>query len=214
VFRDYEFWNKSVDRDVQLSPPPVFEFTNETFPKLHPVFDPRTGLSSIRGWPYVLQASQETRARIAGSAIDQNGVMLIHAAIPWRAVWVSSGLYDDGWTRPGVAARVRVFADPTAREARMRWLTFGLHSAYDSRPVTITSNQQRQHAVVTTDTSWATVPMCVPPGGFTDVRLVAPMRSQIPGDQATLSDSQGSRTGGVFVSQISESDDVGERCTP
>ena len=96
----------------------------------------------------------------------------------------------------------------------MRWLTFGLHSAYDSRPVTITSNQQRQHTVVATDTSWATVPMCVPPGGFTDVRLVAPMRSQIPGDQATLSDSQGSRTGGVFVSEISESDDVGDRCTP
>src|SRR5262249_31000511 len=79
VFRDYEFWNKSVDRDVQLSHQGAFEYTNDTFPKLHPTFDPRTGRASIPGWPYVLEATQETRARISGTVLAQSDVMLIKA---------------------------------------------------------------------------------------------------------------------------------------
>ena len=216
VFRDYEFWNKSVDRDVQLSPPPVFEFTNETFPKLHPRFDPVTGRSSLPGSAYVLESTGETRARISGTVLVQNDVMLIRANRPWRADWISSGLYDDGWTRPGTPVHVRVFARPGARKAEVRWLTFGLHSLDDAgaHPVTIVSRGQRTRVAVGPDTSWTTVSMCVPPGRFADVELTTPVRSVIPGDQATLSDSQSSRLGGVFVSQISEADDIGGRCTP
>ncbi len=216
VFRDYEFWNKSVDRDVQLSPPPVFEFTNETFPKLHPRFDPVTGRSSVAGWPYVLESTQETRARISGTVLVQNDVMLIRANRPWRADWISSGLYDDGWTRPGAPVHVRVFARPAARRAEVRWLTFGLHALDDSRahPVTIVSRGRRTRIAVGPDTSWTTVSVCVPRGRFADVELTTPVRSVIPGDQATLSDSQSTRIGGVFVSQISEADDIGGRCSP
>jgi hypothetical protein len=217
VFRDYEFWNKSVDRDVQLSSPGVFEFTNDTFPKLHPTFDRRTGRASIAGWPYVIESTQETRARISGTVLAQSDVMLIKANRPWRADWISSGLYDDGWTKPGTEARVRVFAVPGARRAQSRWLTFGLRAPDDShpRPVTIVSNVARTHALVGGTTSWTTVNICVPPGGFTDVRLAAPERSQIPGDLATLADYQtGKRIGGVFVSEISLSDDIGGSCAP
>lgn len=217
VFRDYEFWNKSVDRDVQLSPPGAFAFTNDTFPKLDPTFDPRTGRSSVAGWPYVIEATQETRARISGTVLAQSDVMLIRANRPWRADWISSGLYDDGWTRPGTTARVRVFAVPGARKARSRSLTFGLRAPDDSRQrrVTITSNVERAHALVGGNTSWTTVNVCVPPGGYTDVRLTAPERSEIPGDLATLASYQtGRRIGGVLVSQISLADEIGGTCTP
>ena len=41
---------------------------------------------------------------------------------PWRADWLSFGLYDDGWTRPGVVARVRSFARPGQTEPLERSL--------------------------------------------------------------------------------------------
>jgi hypothetical protein len=164
----------------------------------------------------VLESTQETRARISGTVLVQNDVMLIRANHPWRADWISSGLYDDGWTRPGAPVHVRVFARPAARRAEVRWLTFGLHALDDSRahPVTIVSRGRRTRIAVGPDTSWTTVSVCVPRGRFADVELTTPVRSVIPGDQATLSDSQSTRIGGVFVSQISEADDIGGRCSP
>jgi hypothetical protein len=81
--------------------------------------------------------------------------------------------------------------------------------------VTIVSNLARAHPAVGASTSWTTVAICVPPGGFTDVRLTAPERSQIPGDLATLGSYQtGKRIGGVFVSEISLTDGIGGVCKP
>ena len=126
---------------------------------------PSRGGPSVAGWPYVLESSQETRAWISGTVLVQNDVMLIRANRPWRADWISSGLYDDGWTRPGTPVHVRVFARPGARKAEVRWLTFGLHSLDDSRahPVTIVSRGQRTRIGAGPDTSWTTVSVCVPP---------------------------------------------------
>jgi hypothetical protein len=217
VWRDYEFWNKSVDRDFQLSPPGVFEYTNDTFPKVWPTFDPRTGRASVSGGPYVAEADQETRARISGTAIeDSGGVTLIRADRPWRADWVSSGLYDDGWTKPGQPVRVKVFARPAATSAEFRWLTFGLRGPDDdrTRPVTIAADPGRWHGLAGASTQWATVKVCVPKGGYAEATLHAPVVSTIPGDLASLPSSDGTRSGGIFISQISVSDDVGGSCKP
>ena len=215
VWRDYEFWNKSVDRDVQLSPAPVYEFTNDTFPKLHPAFNPRTGLSTISGGPWVVEGAQETRARFSGTVVAQSDVMLIHAAQPWRADWLSSGLYDDGWTQPGTPVRVRVFAVPSATAAQLRGLTFGIRGPDDNlrRAVTIRSNYARWHGFATSSTTWGAVSVCVPAHGYADVTLRTPARGPIPGDQRTWADSDGSRTGGVFISQISLADEIGGSCS-
>ena len=215
-WRDYEFWNKSVDRDVQLSAPGIFDFTNDTFPKLYPSFNPTTGKASITGSPYVVEADQETRARISGVVLQQSDVMLIRAHLPWRADWISWGLYDDGWTRPDTTAHVRVFSPPGAHRNELRSLTFGFRSLDDSvkRPVVITANHRSWSGSASSQTTWATVFICLPAHGYTDVSLRAPVVSTIPGDLATWSESQGERRGGVFVSQISLADEVGGPCKP
>ena len=215
VWRDYEFWNKSVDRDVQLSPPGAFEYTNDTFAKLRPTFDLTTGLSSIQGGPYVAEADQETQARISGTAVaGTDGVTLIQANRPWRADWISSGLYDDGWTRPGRAVRVRVFSRPQATGGELRSLTFGIRAPDEERkrPVTVTANRGHWQGDATTSTQWATVQLCVPAHGYADATLKAPVVSTIPGDLQSLAASTGTRTGGIFISQISVADEIGGPC--
>ena len=86
------------------------------FPKVGLRFDPATGLADHTLTPYVLQADQDSRFRIAGKEIatSADGLRLIRAVRPWRTDWLSFGLTDDGWTRPGLAARVRVFGTPAA----------------------------------------------------------------------------------------------------
>ncbi len=217
VWRDLEFWNKSVDRDFQLSPPGVFEYTNDTFPKVRPTFDPKTGIASVSGGPYVLQADQDTRARISGNAlVNTDGVMLIQADQPWHADWISSGLYDDGWTRPRRPVHVRVFARPDAARPELRSLTFALRAPDDSkvRPVTISASPGRWHGLATSNTQLATVQLCVPPRGYADATLRAPVVSSIPGDLQSLPSSEGTRTGGIFIVQISVADEIGPACTP
>ena len=204
-WRDYEFWNKAVDRDVQLSPPGVYDYTNETFPKLYPTFDPRTGRASVTGSPYVVEADQETRARISGVAIAQTDVMLIQAHLPWQADWISWGLYDDGWTKPDTTAHIRVFSPPGARSTELRSMTIGIRGLADNvrRPVVITANHRGWTGLATSSTTWATVFVCLPRHGYTDVFLRAPVVSTIPGDLATWPTSMGTRRGGILVSQIS-----------
>ena len=119
----------------------------------------------------MVEADQETRARISGMVVAQTDVMLIHAAQPWRADWISSGLYDDGWTRPGRAVRIRVFAVPSATTPELRGLTVGIRGPDDgrSRPVTMTSNYARWHGSTTASTTWGAVSVCVPVHGYADV---------------------------------------------
>ena len=216
VWRDYEFWNKSIVRDVQYTGQYVFRFTSDTFPKLFPRFDPTTGLADISPTRYVLIANQESRFRISGRQVAQNAdSMLIDAAQPWRTDWLSFGLYDDGWTQPGVTARVRVFAEPGQRRSLVRFLTFQIRPPDDvaTRPVEIVSNVESRHLEATnTHTLLQTVHVCVPPRGFAQVRLRTPATSAIPGDLRDLPSSLANRRGGVFLAEIALSDDTGGTC--
>jgi hypothetical protein len=217
VWRDYEFWNKSVDRDIQLSSPGIFRYTNETFPKLYPRFDPSSGRANMALGPYVVQSDQETRARISGTvAVQMPDVMLIRTNQPPRADWISLGLYDDGWTRPGKIARIRVFALPGATVAELRTLTVGIRGPEDNRtrPVTINSNHTRWHGSVSAETTLATLTICVPPHGYAEARLRAPEREVVPGDLRDWNTSDETRLGGVFVNEISLADEVGPHCRP
>jgi len=216
VWRDYEFWNKSVDREVMFQPSNTFTFTNQTFPKLDASFDPTTGASSVSPSPWVIQADQDTRARIAGPIVAQTEVMLIRADQPWHAAWISFGLYDDGWTKPGVTTRVRVFAVRGVRRAVRLSLTFGFRGPDNNTtwPVTITSSLDHWRGEATYLTQHVTVDVCVPPGGYADAELRARGHSSIPGDLDTLAASEGSRIGGIFIGQISVSDNIGLPCRP
>ena len=122
VWRDYEWWNKSVDRDVHYGGPGIFEYTGIWFPKLYIHFNPVTGAADMSPAKYVLSADQETRFHIAGNAVvAKPDVTLTDANEPWRADWMSFGLYDDGWTKPGVTVRVRIFPAPGQRGSVVRY---------------------------------------------------------------------------------------------
>ena len=191
VWRDYQYWNASIDRDVEL-PAGAFTFSSFWFPKVYWHFDPNTGRADVSLTRYVLEADQESRFRVSGKEIaNQQGLNLIDAARPWRTDWLSFGLYDDGWTRPGVTTRVRVFALPNQRGPVLRGITFGVRApeGVAARRVELSSNQEVVHAVASQDTGFDGIHVCVPPHGYAEVRLRAAGSSAIPGDLATLASS-------------------------
>jgi hypothetical protein len=147
--------------------------------------------------------------RISGNAIvNTNGVQLIDAGGRWRADWLSSGLYADGWTRPGATARIRVFAVPSQRGSVKRTVTFGLRlpSGVASRAFELSSSSGDVHGTVTgANTLFQSVSVC-------DVRLAVTGASSIPGDQASVSTIDTPRRGGLFVSQIALADELGGPC--
>src|SRR5262249_12125742 len=130
-WRDLEFWNKSV-RYAAHDPTDAYRDAVVWFPADTLTVDPNDGRANRTFTPYVVQSVGETRFRIAGNVILQRpDVMLIRAAMPWRADWASSGLYDDGWTRPGTPAHIRVFAPPDQQGPVTRTLTLQLRAPED-----------------------------------------------------------------------------------
>jgi hypothetical protein len=217
VWRDYEWWNKSIDRDVHYGGPGIFEYTGIWFPKLYIHFNPTTGAADMSPSKYVLSADQETRFHIAGTAkVVHSDVILTDAYEPWRADWLSFGLYDDGWTKPGVAVRVRVFANPGQRGPVTRFVTFQAQPPQPvaERPFTVTSNlETRQEDASNTHTTLVqSVRVCVPPRGFAEVRLTTPDSSYIPGDQRDEASSEIERQGGLFINEIALAGEVGPAC--
>jgi hypothetical protein len=217
VWRDYEWWNKSVDRDVHYGGGDIFEYTGIWFPKLYLQFNPTTGAASSSPSKYVLSAVQETRFHIAGKTKAAHpDVILSEAAEPWRADWLSFGLYDDGWTKPHTTLRVRVFSAPGQREPITRYVTFQAQppDPVAERPFTVTSNlETRQEVATNTHTTLVgSVRVCVPPNGYAEVRLSTPDSSYIPGDQRDEPSSELERQGGLFINEIALADEFGSSC--
>ena len=167
--------------------------------------------------PYVLTADQETRFHIAGKAkVVMPDVILTKAREPWHADWLSFGLYDDGWTKPGVAARVRVFPAPGQRGPVTRFVTFQVQppAPIGERPFTVSSNLEtrREDATNTHTTLVQSVRVCVPAHGYAEVRLSTPQSSYIPGDQRDEASSEIERQGGLFLNEIALADETGPTC--
>jgi hypothetical protein len=216
VWRDYQYWNASIDRNVEL-PRGVFTFSSFWFPKVGWRFDPATGRADVTLTRYLLAAQQESRFRVSGKQIVSNdGLMLIDAERPWRTDWLSFGLFDDGWTRRGVTARVRVFALPGQRGPILRSITFGVRApdGVASRAFSLSSNQGAVHGTASSDTVFKGIGVCVPAHGYAEVRLHVTGSSAIPGDLATYASSLRPRAGGVFLSEIALADELGGACRP
>jgi hypothetical protein len=215
-WRDIEFWNKSVVRDALAPVGAAYAYTGIWFPKIDLEFNPRTGLANVSPTPWVAASDKDTRFQIAGSArADVGDVVLIHAERPWRVEWISSGLYDDGWTRPGVTGRIRVFPYAGQREPRVRIFAFAVHAPQQvaKQPVHVDSDLARWSGEATdTGTLTATIPVCVPARGFAEIELSTPVSSLIPGDQSTEVASVGSRRGGVFFGETELSSKIGGVC--
>jgi hypothetical protein len=209
-WRDLEFWNKSVRYAIH-SPPEAYADAVIWFPNNALTFDETTGKANESLTPWVVQSIGETRFRISGTVTKETlGVRLVRTAFPWRTDWLTSGLYDDGWTRPGTAARIRVFAVPGQRHAVTRTLTVQvrLPPGMSPRPVTLTWSNG---SIRIGSNAEPRLSVCVPRSGYADVRLLTPHNSPIPVDQSTPGSTR-PRTGGVLVAAITVADEIGSRC--
>jgi hypothetical protein len=217
-WRDLEFWNKSIRFDIHYPTPDVYDDAVIWFPNNPLQFDQSTGAATATLTPYVVQSVNETRFRISGTVMIQRpDVMLIQAASPWRTDWLTYDLYDDGWTRPGTAARIRVFATPGQEHAVTRTLTLQVRAPIQvpRRSFTIAWTGGSLHADANgTNSVSERVDVCVPARGFAEVRLATPVSSTIPGDQRGADTWMLARKGGVLLSDLSLADEVGETCSP
>jgi hypothetical protein len=214
TFRDLEFWNKAVVRDLQ-SASGAYAYTGIWFPKTDLRINPETGVASVSPTPWVLMSDKETRFALVGNVRYSVGdLRLVEAPQPWRAQWVSFGLYGDGWTRPGVTARIRIF--PTRRQRRPveRTFTFALRAPDSAvhKPVRITSNLDSWTGTATHATLTTSIAVCVPPRGYTEIRVSTPASSTIPPDLAALGSAGAQRRGGVFFGEAALAGEIGGTC--
>jgi hypothetical protein len=217
-WRDLEFWNKSVDREVEYPPAP-YNFTGIWFPKPTLSFNSRNGEANISPSKYVVQAITDVRFGLAGTVKDQDpdGGDLVAVDVPWRASFETFGTYDDGWLRPNSPAIIRVFAAPAQRRPRIRYLSLQLHAprGIAARPYQVRSNVEQLHGIVTdTQTMFLnSIPVCVPASGHADVTITADGTSTIPGDMSSYLTSLGTRQGSLFMTDGSVNN-LGPVCTP
>ena len=213
---DLEFWNKSVDREAAR--PRQFSVTPDgSFPKIDLRFDPDTGLANYDVDSYIAQAENDARFHVAGRALTaERGVSIVFPTRPWRADWVSYGLYPDGWTKPATTARIRVFADPAQKGAVTRSLALNLLSPENVPPrrVTISSNAGRHMLDVGSSSVTQAVTVCVPAHGHADVTIGPTAVSPIAGAPTTVESASETREAGVLVDRVDLDETLGASCRP
>jgi hypothetical protein len=215
TWRDLEFWNKSVVRDVLEPGGDSYAYTGIWFPKLDLALDPTTGRANISPTSLVAVSDKDTRFQLAGTGMGSSGdIRLVRAAMPWRAQWISFGLYDDGWTKPGVTARIRIFPSPGQTRAEIRVFAFAVHPAdgVTSQPVHLVSNLAHwSRNASDTGTIVSQLKVCVPASGYTEIRISTPRAVEIPVEQSEPSTA--SRRGGVFFGETALADEVDGTCS-
>ncbi len=214
-WRDFEFWNMSVQHDGYYPASDPYSFLGLWFPKTQLAFNTKTGAVNVSLSKYVVQSVTDSRFRISGtSPLQTPQVLLIEALQPWRLDWLSFGLYDDGWTQPGVTARIRIFPSPGQRAPEIRTLTLQIHGPSSApSPYTVVADTGRQTGTATNDaTSFARIEVCVPAHGFSDVRVSTPTRAAIPGDLSSEQASVAARQGGIDLNDIALADEIGGTC--
>ena len=169
---DVEFWNESAvdtmaDMSVRGTPP---------WPEL---FDARTGVA--RDTPasrYALFYGYDTRFRLAGIQHHfERDAYIVEPERPWRADWITRGIWPDGYTRPHTPTTITVYAKPEQTTPLRRFLTIEASNPdpVDPRPVSITSGPGDWSGTIPPQQSLRQqLELCVPPAGFATVRIATP----------------------------------------
>jgi hypothetical protein len=203
-----EFWNKDVSQSATVDD--AFAWTPTSFPKLALRFDPATGKASRDGEDFILASQYDARFRLAGAQQAAPGdLVLIAPEKPWRALWLTRGLTDDGWTQPGRPAFVRIYAQPGQKEPLTRSLTLTLESLAAGKALLRSNIADAQAQLAKGDTT-ATVAVCVPATGYADVRLTSPVAVTGPGDLRDATAKSIPRRVGVLVHRV----DLADEATP
>jgi len=203
---DVEFWNESAVEtmaDMSLKKTPHWR-TN---------FDPRTGAAlDAPETQFAFFHKTDVRFRLAGrQLVYDRDAYVLDTARPWRATWLTDGIYPDGWTRPHRPATITVFAEPGQKRPLQRFLTISVASPdpLEQRPVSITSNLGDWRGSIPPDTSVdRAVQVCVPPGGTGKVTVSTPAVSPVYRDP-TKSALSGhvDRPAGVLLRSIALADE-------
>ena len=216
---DFEFFNKSIVRVTRLdaggqSDP--FDYIGIWFPKLDLHLNAKTGEIAESPTRWVVQSTKETRLRIAGTAkLYAQDAMLIDAGRHWRLAWRTNGLYDDGWTRPDLPVRIRVYPSAGQRGSVLRTVSLILRAPIgERRPVTFRWDGKLVRLGVTESDVTQNVNVCVPPHGHADLTMTVKGSSAIPGDLATYTTSNQPRRGGIFIASLSDDNTAGPCSAP
>jgi hypothetical protein len=218
-WRDIEFWNRSVQRNAEYPSSGQYAYTGVWFPKTTLRINRATGAIDTPLAPNVVQAVTDSRLRVAGDVkVQTPEVFLIRTARPWRAQWITTGLYDDGWMKPHTPARIRIYAVPGQRRPLTHILSLQLKApdGVTTRPFAVTTNIDSVRGKVTSSatTSVNVIRVCVPPRGYTSAIVRAPGVSQIPGDASDQATIDSPRLGSIYLADISVSDYTVGRCKP
>ena len=205
-----EFWNRSIQRAALYED--AFTGTPDSFPKIQLTFDRANGKADVSPSAYSVQGISETRFQLAGRVVQEyRGASLIRNELPWRAQWLSFDLYRDGWTIPRVTGRIRVFAAPGQTQSLMRYVTISVRApqGVPARSFTIASNASNWTATTNERGVSNQLSVCVPAGGYGDVRVSSPHFSPIYGDpRSERSFFSYARSGGVLLTQIALADET------
>jgi hypothetical protein len=213
-WRDVEFWNKSVVHDDYLGTD-GFEYTGFWFPKLYLSFDAATGASSASPTRYAVMSIKDTRFRIAGTVrVVSQEVMLVDAGRHWRFDWLSSGLHDAGWLKPGEPMRVRVFPVPGQQAPAVRQLSIEINPPLraSQRHVDVVTNLAESHLDLPATGMRIAVRLCVPARGDAEVDLQvrdAPELPPAPGSETAF----GIPRQGVLIATMALADELLGGCS-
>jgi hypothetical protein len=203
---DVDFWNESaVDTMADMS--------LKKTPHWRSNFDPRTGAAlDAPETEFALFHKTDVRFRLAGTQrVYDRDAYVYETARPWRATWLTDGIYPDGWTRPHRPATITVFAEPGQKKPLQRFLTIAIASPdpLEQRPVTVTSNLGRWAGSIPPNASVdRAVQVCVPPGGKGTITIATPSVSAVYRDP-TKSALSGhiDRPAGVLLRSIALADE-------
>jgi hypothetical protein len=190
---DVELWNRRAARAF-LDTEAHFGYT--PFPHETVAID--WGSGAVRGIGdgpgYVVLAPRDPRFQLAGRMVAENvGLVVRTVEQPPRALWATTGLEPDGWTRPRDPARVRFYgpgrAMVTVRAPDDSTAQYRIAVGHDVRTGELGPGTERREQFV----------LC---GARSDVVLSGTSRARIP--EVQLSPTvEGTRRVGVLVGPIS-----------
>jgi hypothetical protein len=202
---DAEFWNNRVQSAFVVSDR---NWTYTPFPSTRLRLRFQTGRfrQTDDAPPYVLAAPNDSRFGLVGSqAATYNGLVVQAVDRPYRARWASRGLDVDGWTRPGRAATIRVYALPGEPTRRLE-VTVLLDAPPEAGGTVSYRFGAASGTVAPGERSQATASVCAPAGGHADLTLTAGKSATIAGPPLGP-EAEPPRDVGVALSGVQVADD-------
>jgi hypothetical protein len=209
---DVEFWNESaVVTAADMSIPGTRHWST--------LFDERTGAArNLDPTQFAMIHGTDVRLRLAGTVrILDRDAYLFETERPWRATWLTNGIWPDGFTRVGAPATISVFPEPGQTQPLQRFVTLSIAApGTESNSVRVTTNMGRWPSEIAPETSFEPqVSLCVPPDGPGKVTIEATSSSLVyPDPTKTAPGGRVDRPVGVLLRSIALADEVVplERC--